>query len=158
MGLFLCDVCLAQLEPGSMSPHVCDPEKARKHAKYQEDRAIAAEGKLEVVRNAVFMLLHQLPSLNTEQVNVSGEWLRNLWKAADCQWDEVKTADSFLVRWMATHRILRESFRLFRSKNCGKVESLLSKLQLLRQACDKAKEVLGYQDSKFDLTPEDVLK
>ena len=159
MGLLLCDVCLSRLELGSTSQHVCDSEKAKKNVKQLEGRASNAENKLEDIRNAVYMLLHQLPSLNAEQVNVSGEWLRNLWKAADCRWSEAKSADSFLVQWVATHRILCEAFRLFRSKNHGRVETTLSKLQSLRQVCDRAKEVLGYQDSsKFDLTPEDVLK
>lgn len=58
---------------------------------------------------------------------------------------------------MATHGILCKAYDLFRSKRYGKVETTLEKLQNLRAACDRSKEVLGYHDSNLDMTPEDVL-
>lgn len=36
-------------------------------------------------------------------------------------------------------------------------KTLTEKLIRLRECCDNAKEVMAYQDSKFDMSPEDVL-
>ncbi len=154
MGLFLCSVCDEQIGFGSIPEHVCDHEKIKALTSKLRDQANAAESKLHDIKNAVFMTLQQLPSLDPEEVTIPTEWLRNLWKAAECQWYSEKTADNFLSRWIATHRTLCEAFDLFRSK---KSESKLEKLQALREACDNAAELLGYQDSKLDLRPEDLV-
>jgi len=151
----ICDICDKALG-WTPHEHVCDPEKIREHVHELRTRAAVAENRLNSVQDAIFKLLEPLPSLNDETVTVKSEWLRKLWESAQCQWHEAKTADSFLVRWMALHRILCEAFDLFRSKKYGKTQTLLEKLKDLREACDKAKETLGYQDSKLDMTPEDL--
>lgn len=154
MGLFLCDLCNAHL---TLDPHECDKEKILRNIQQLEERARIAERNLDDVQNAVFKLLEPLGSLDGEEVTVKTEWLQWLWDAARCKWHKADTAKSFLCHWMATHRILCEAFDLFRSKKHGHVETKLNKLKHLREACDKAKEVLGYQDSNLDLTPEDLV-
>ena len=59
---------------------------------------------------------------------------------------------------MSLHRILRSSYDLFRSKLYPTQDkTLLGKLKSLKEAVDNSREVLGYQDSKLDMTPEDLL-
>lgn len=158
MGLFLCDVCNEQLGP---APHVCDLAKVREYVDRLEDQARVAERRLEDVRNAVYKILQPLDGLEKREegdVLVSGEWLRKLWAAAQCNWDlmaEARTADSFLTCWIATHRVLRKAFDVFRT---GKGLTLQEKLQALREACNQASEVLGYQSSKLDMSVEDVIQ
>lgn len=153
MCLILCKVCDEELT----HTHVCNPEKIIAYVDRLRREARTAESKLSEIQNAVMKVLQPIPHLENEEVTVKTEWLRKLWNAANCQWDEVKTADSFLVHWMATHRILCEAFDVFRSKKYGKSQTLLEKLRDLREACDKAKETLGYQESNLDMSPEDLV-
>lgn len=153
MGLFLCDLCDQHL---GVAPHVCEPADIRKHVQTLELRAQVAERKWDDIRNAVFMLLQSLPTLVGESAVVETEWLRKLWAAAECRHYEARTADDFSLRWMATHNVLRFAFGLFRSKANGKVATRLERLQSLRKACNHAKEVLGYQSSVFDVSPEEL--
>lgn len=154
MGLFLCPMCNEHLTLDP--PHVCEREKIIAYVERLEHEARLAEHRLSEIQNAVMKVLQPLSSLDGEEVTVKTEWLRKLWDAANCRWHEAKIADSFLVHWMATHRILCEAFDLFRSKKYGKSQTLLEKLKDLRDACDKAKETLGYRDSNLDMTPEDL--
>ena len=145
--LIVCDICD---EVVSELPHVCDKEKIKAYIKSLQDRANKAERNLEDVQNAVFMILKDLPELQGESISVKTEWLRNLWSTAKCQWYEQKSADDFLVCWLATHRILCEAFDLFRSKNIDKEK----KLRDLKDACIQASRILQYNEN-FDLGPED---
>ncbi len=116
MGLFVCDKC--GFEGGVhlyAGGHVCEEQAILDHVKKLRDRASEAETKLDNIRNAVFMVLKDLPDLEGETVSVKTQTLRSLWDAAKCQWHEQKSADSFLVCWLVTHRILCEAFDLFRS-------------------------------------------
>lgn len=151
MGLFLCKLCNAHLD---MSPHKCDPEAIEAHIFQLENEKWQAQNHLNQVRNTIYNLLKPLETLEGESVIVKGDLLRNLWSAANCEWHNAKTADNFLSHWMALHKILRKAFDLFRSK---KKETPLEKLNQLKNSVDTAKEVLGYQDSKLDLTLEDFI-
>jgi len=154
MGLFLCDVCNQQL---GTPPHVCNREDIKKYVDDLEERATTAEFRLNDVKNAVLMVLEQLQSIEGEEVTVKTEWLKKLWAAAKCQWYEAKDASAFLKRYIALHRILCEAFDLFRTK---KGETLLLKLKNLREACDSANSLLGYEKNQIDklsLTPEDIV-
>ncbi len=142
MGLFICDLCNEEL----CISHSCKPENIRKNFEYLEAKARQAENRLEEMRNAVFRLIEPLQTLDKEEITVKTEWLRKLWDTTQCQWYEAKTPEQFLVRWMAMHNVLRKAFDLFQSKRSG-----TDKLKILREACESAKEILGYQDSKFDL-------
>ncbi len=156
MGLFLCKCCGKQL---SLDEHICNKEDIEKYVAELENDARIAGYNLRTIQNAVFKLLQTSSALSdSEYTVVETEWLKNLWKAAECQWYESKSSDNFLVCWMSLHRILRKAFDLFRSKTNGKSETLLQKLQSLREACDKAKETLGYQKSNLDMSPEDLIK
>ncbi len=156
MGLFLCDLCNEHLGLSSkgLTPHVCDPETLRKRVRQLEDAARTAERRLDEIQNAVFMVLQELPSLEGEQVAVSGAWLRRLWDAARCVWYHAETPDNFLSRWLVKGFVLSRAYALFRKKG-GK--TLLDKLVGLRQACDESRPVLGYENSPFDLSPEDLV-
>ena len=156
MGLFLCHICNEQL--GFENPHKCDPETIRKYVGSLQDAARLAERRLDDMQNAVFMLIHELPSLEGEEITVKTKWLTRLWEATKCRWYEAETKEQFLVCWMATHRILCEAFDLFRDEKHGKKETLLQKLVALKEACTNAQEFLGYKDSKLHLSPEDICK
>lgn len=156
MGLFLCDMCNEQLTFDS--PHVCDPGKLRAYIAELELRARKAEHKLNVMEDAVLYTLKELPSLEGEKIEVSTKWLRMLWQAAECRFDKYEEPEAFIGHWMAMHRILCEAFDLFRSRKYGKPSNLLKNLQELKEACEIAKKVLGYQDSVLDLSPEDIVE
>ncbi len=152
MGLFLCQICDEQLS--FTESHVCKQEDIVNYIQRLRDDANRSRNFLNDIQNAVLMILQSLPTLDDEQILVETKWLRKLWDAAQCQWHENKSVDKFLVRWIALHRTLSESFNLFRSKNH---KTLLEKLTAVREMCDSAKKVLGYEDSRFDLTPEDLV-
>lgn len=158
MGLFICDLCNKHLDITAGGSHVCNQEDIRKHVEQLELAARTAERNLDEMQNAVLMILKELPSLEGEKVQVNAEWLRRLWGATKNQWYDAKTADDFLVQWMVTHRILCEAYDVFRSKKYGHSQTLLQKLTDLREACDNSKAVLGYKDSHFDMSPEDLAK
>ncbi len=152
-------ICPTCDEPLGWTPHVhvCKPEVIEAYVHRLKEEANTATRRLEDVRDAVFRLLEPMPQIEKlEEVTVSTEFLRKLWQSAQCQWHEAKTPESFLVRWIALHRILCEAFDLFRSKKYGKVETLAQKLTALKEACNHAQDVLGYKDSNLDLTPEDL--
>lgn len=160
MGVLICDKCneYLPLSPESLD-HVCDPEKIKEYVRYLKEEAENNRRKLDDIRNAVFNVLQELPTLEGEKAIVKTDWLRQLWDAAQCQWHEEKTADSFLVRWLVTHRILCEAFDLFESKEKG---TFLDKLADLKQACLQAEETLNYGNkdgtSRLDLSPEDIVR
>ncbi|RJQ25694.1 hypothetical protein C4577_04850, partial [Candidatus Parcubacteria bacterium] len=104
MGLFVCDLC--GFQGGLGCSHECKKEDIRKHAKYLDLEKRTAEDHLEKMKNAVLMILKNLPSLEGNKIEVSGDWLRKLWNATENQWYEAKTADDFITCWMVTHRIL----------------------------------------------------
>ena len=151
MGLFLCRMCDEQL--GSL-PHVCNPDVIVNRINKLENEIRLTENKLNGIKNSVFMLLQSLPSLEGDSVSVETEWIRKIWQAAECQWYENKNPDKFLVRWISLHRILCEAFDLFKSR---KKEPVLEKLKDLKEACSNAQKLLNYQDTKLDLTPEDLM-
>lgn len=161
MGLFRCDLCDENLGFIGGDIHKCDPEKIKSKIKMEKLQKLAmdAENHLEDIRNAVYKILQQLPSMDGPKATVDTDWIRRLWDAAECRWWEAKTADSFLVHWLASHRILVEAFQLFRSKEYGKSVPKLEKLKQLREACDYARKVLGYDKDgdEFDVSPEDLV-
>ena len=157
MGLFVCHLCNEHLGITVGGSHVCNQENIRKHVEILERRARDAEFNLKEMQNAVLMILQELSSLEGDKIPVSGEWLRRLCGATKDCWYEAKGADDFLVRWMVIHRILCEAYDVFRSKKYGHSQTLLQKLTDLREACGKSKDVLGYNDSHFDQTPEDLV-
>lgn len=156
MGLFLCQLCNDHLDFDR--PHECDPVTLRKRIEELEMKARKAEHKLNVIEDAVQHLIKELPSLEGEKIEVTTKWLRLLWKAAECRFDKFEEPESFLGHWMAMHRILCEAFDLFRSKKHGHPANLLVNLKELWEACERAKVVLGYQTSVFDLSPEDIVE
>lgn len=167
MGLFLCDMCNKDLmcgyrEDGNHEKHVCKEEDILSHINRLKDTAWKAENNLDSIRNAVLMTIHELPSLENEEVTIKTKWIKKVWDAADCKWYEHNVREGgpeyFLLRWIATHRLLCEAYDLFRSSKYGRVESLLTKLTNLKEAVDNSKEALGYQDIKLDMSPEDLLK
>lgn len=155
MGLFLCDMCNEHLSFNNK--HVCDPENIRKYIRKLELDARDWRKESDDIRDSVFMLLKSLPSLEGDQILVDKKWLEQLWKAADCHWcrgqGEIATIDDFHQQWMLTHRILCEAFDVF----YGHAQTPLQKLQELKEACDRAKQVMYNNDSKFDVTPEDLI-
>ena len=153
MGLFLCSVCNKDLL-GDML-HVCKREDIEERIEKLEIARGIAENRLQSIQDAVYRLLEALPSLSEPTSTVDSDWLRKLWNATQCAWYEAKTADSFLIRWMAMHDILRCAFDLFRKPD---KDSALTKLIRLYEACNRAKEVLGYQSSKFTVSPEQFLR
>lgn len=160
MGLFLCDICNEQL---SLEDHICKQEDIRKRIQYLEIEAGTARHHLNLVQDAVFLILKSIgdeSSLDLDLVAVETKLIRDLWKAAKCEWHDHKTEKSFLVMWMATHRVLCEAFSIFRKKSQGQIKplNLLEKLTNLNKSCEEAKVTLGYESSKFDMTPEDLLK
>lgn len=156
MGLLICDSCNRQMDWGG--EHVCKPNDIRYHVAELENRARVAEDNVSDMRNDMYWVLKDLPSLEGDKLEVSGKLIRQLWDAVGGQWYEHKTADSFLSMWLATHRILCEAFDLFRTKKKGGTTgTVLERLKELRRACDEARIVLGYLDSKFDVTPEELV-
>lgn len=155
--LIICDLCDKDIT--STPRHVCDRADIRAYVTRLVDDNRAAERDLDDIRNGVYKLLQSLPNISgTEEVVVRTDWLRRLWSAAACQWHEAKTADSFLVSWLATHRILSRAFDLFRSENRRQKVTMRDKLQSLKDACVQAQKVLGYEDSKLDLGSDDVVR
>jgi hypothetical protein len=164
MGLFLCDICNQNLSccfkaDGNYEKHVCKNEDILAYIDNLRNIAGKAERNLDEIRNAVFMTIQDLPSLTPEEITIKTKWIKQVWDAANCKWYENPYnhggPDYFLGRWCSMHRLLCEAYDLFRSK---KGESLLTKLTNLREAVDNSKVALGYQDSKLDMKPEDLLK
>ncbi len=156
MGLFICRICNETL--GDNFVHQCDQTKVEAHIEKLQNEAHVAERRLNDIRNAVFMVLQELPSLEGEKVEVNGEWLRRLWGAGDCRWWEAKSADEFLVRWLATQKILCEAFDLFRSERKGtRPKSTLEQLRALRKACVDAKNLMYNDSSSFNVTADDIV-
>ncbi len=151
--MFICKTCDAHLGLNS-DPHTCDPDKILAHIDELKNRARTAEHKVTLIQDAVYEVMIDIPSLETDVVSVKPEWLRKLWDAAQCRYYDATTADSFLVQWIAMHHLLCEAFDVFRSK---RGETLLGKLKNLRRSADHAKEVFGYEDSKLDLMPDDLV-
>lgn len=152
MGLFLCDICNQEL--GTV-PHVCKEEDVIGYIHHLEELSRGAQNKLQHIEDQVLKLVEKLPDLSGPECTISSDLVRAIWEAVDCQWYEAKTADSFLARWMAMHHVLRFSFDLFRTRG---IMTTADKLTRLVEACETAKEVLGYQDSVFNLNVADLLK
>lgn len=149
----LCDEPLSFTGP----PHECSREKIMANITRLQDAERVASQKLEDMQNSVLVMLKEVGGpFEGDKVTVNAAWLRRLWDATNNCWYEAKNADDFLVQWMATHRILCEAYDVFRSKKYGHKQTLLQKLTDLREACDKSKPILGYNDSHFDVTPEDL--
>jgi hypothetical protein len=154
VGILICRTC--DVDITGDGNHVCSQKAVLALVERLREETRTAEQRLSDIRNAVFRALEELPGREGELVAVPFDRLRQLWDAAQCRWYEATTADDFLARWLATHRILCEAFDVFRSVKCGKRETLLEKLLALRAACDAARATLGYENSGFDLTPEDL--
>ena len=150
MGLFLCGLCDDHLT----EDHVCDRAKIKAKIDRLEDQWRKEYNSLERVKNSVYILLQSLPSLDEKHVFIETKWVKDLWKAIDGSWYEANTADKFLSRWIALHMILTKSFDLFRTRPYDS----LDKIKRLKQVCEEAKKTFGYEDIKFDLTPEEVLQ
>ncbi len=153
MGLLLCEICGEEF--GGVNPHVCDPVKIVMHIQELIKSSHDAMAKTDNMRNAVFMLLQSLPSVEGEEVTVKTKWLKDLWAASGAVFYKPSSMEEFHQKWMALHLILSRSFDLFRDRKSN--GTLQDKLKRLRTVCDNAKEVMGYQDSKFDLSPEDLV-
>lgn len=149
MGLFLCECCGKHWNP----EHLCKPEDIEQYIREMDYRARMAELNLDKIRYAVRLMLQEIPSLDGEEVTIKTAWLRKLWNAAELTVDDSKTIDNFLARNLAMSRLLCEAFDMWRSR---KKETTLQKLKSLRTVCDNAKEVFGYHDSVFDMSPEQV--
>ncbi len=164
MGLFLCDLCDKPLEwqtdEKMWLPHVCLRESIRLKINNLEERCRKAENRLIDIQESVFRILTEIgfPVDDNCSNLISNELLGRLWRAADCKWHNADTASDFHSEWMATHRVLCEAFDVFRSKKYGNRETLLEKLTRLKESCDVAKKVLGYENSELDMTPEQLVK
>lgn len=152
MGLFLCNVC--DKEVNTKGEHICSKEDIIQHIDFWKNLAYKNQIYLDKIQNAVYNIFQSLPSLDASAVLVETNWLRQLYKAADCQWYKEKSADNFLVRWLVTHSVLCEAFDLFRSK---KKETKLEKLQNLRKACKEVADTLDYNDANLDILPEQLV-
>lgn len=155
MGLFICDMC--GFEGGLGCSHTCTTDGIRKHVARLEEQAGKDRREADDVREAVKMLLKDVPSLDGEEVTVKTEWLKKIYAAACGKYEG--DACSFLRDWIVTHRILCEAFELFQTKVMGKrTESVLAKLTNLKEACEVARKQLEYGDeNKFDVTPKDIV-
>ena len=152
MGLFLCELCGQSVSEN----HVCDREDIRKRMEELHATINRTTRELSAVRNGVEMLLQGLPSLEGKTTTVDTDWLRSLWSASGCLVrDVVGSADCFVSRQSVLHKVLRHSYDVFRSR---KKESLLVKLRGLKRVCEESKEILGYQDSILDMSPEELMK
>lgn len=154
MGLFLCPVCAELLTEN----HECEKGKIEARMQSLVNATWQSDHKCNEMQNAVLMLMHQLPSLDGEKVEVDTAWLCKLWDTAGSKPDDRPSyrsgsPEQFMTKWTALHQILCASFRLFRSKHGG----LLSKMKWLRERCIHAKEVFGYKDDKFDLSADDLV-
>lgn len=155
MGLFLCPLCNDHftIDP----PHKCNDSKITSYIKKLKTEAHEAEMNLHLMQDDILFLIKEIPSLEKEKVEVSTKWIKSLWQYAGGNFYRTEDPVSFLSHWMAMHRILCEAFDLFRSKNYKEPKNLLSNLKQLLEVCEHAKTVLGYEDSKFDLSPEDIV-
>jgi len=157
MGMFICPTCDKHMGICGEGIHVCNLNEVREYVKLLTNRAMTAEKSAGNLRDAVFMLMKEAPSLDDDTVTVSTKWLRRLWETSGCRWNNVDTAEWFISHWLAMHSILCQAFDVFRSNKHGKHESFIEKLIALRQSCDLAKKVLKYESSVLDMTPEDVV-
>jgi hypothetical protein len=156
MGLFICEMCDEHSGLDNARTHICKLDNIKKHFRELKERALLAENKLSEIRDAIFNLLKSLPTLENEIV-VDAEWLTKLWDAAECQFWDSKTANSFHACWMAQQSVLCEAYDVFRSTKYGHSQTLLQKLIDLKKACDDSAKVLGYKES-FDMTPIDLVE
>ena len=160
MGLIICPICDDHSGICVDHKHECTTENIIKNVKRLEEEAATAKRNLDKIQNDVMMLLHTLPSLDGEEISVKTDWIRTLWKAAKCNWDGEQSADSFIARWLAIHRILCEAFDLFRGGRFNTKEPLLHRLTVLKEMCVNAQEILGYNEkgsSPLFLSPQDII-
>lgn len=155
MGLFLCSNCNKSL--GS-EIHICKHEDVKLYVEKLELRAREAENELRQIQDSVLLIMETLPTLDKEEVLVKSELLENLWKSVKLQWYKSEHPKDFLLKWMTLHRILTDCFYIFKPIRNGKKETLVEKLAKLKESCQHAQEVFGYQDSKLILSPEDLIK
>jgi hypothetical protein len=152
MGLFLCEVCNEQLT----KDHICDRQKIIDHIEFLKLQADKHHLQVTQVRDSILFLIKSLPSLDSETVEVKTDLIREVYASAGDSWDgKYKTADSYLIMWIAMHQLLSRAFELFKPKKKG---DLLTKMKALKAACLHAKEILQYKNTDISLEPEDVLK
>lgn len=157
MGLMLCRVCYKQLPLPSEGEHVCDPEVIIARYEAMHKQATDAKRKCAEMEDAVQVIVSTLPSLEGDEVTIKTAVLQQLWDAVDAQWFNAKTMGRFHQQWLATHLVLCEAYDVFRGKRFGKPITLLEGLKALYDACLDSQKVLGYTDSGFVLTPEQLI-
>lgn len=155
MCLIICDVCDETLS--DFSGHICNPEKIKSYVNELKERTIRSERKLDSIQNAIMLVVKSLPTLDGNFVTIEKKLLDDIWNAAQCEWFESKTADSFLTMWLLTHRVMCEAFDVFRSTRFGHKQTLLQKLQYLKESCDEANSALYNNEDGFDCTPEELV-
>ncbi len=149
MGMFICKFC--NYRDGLGCEHVCRPEDVLAYIDSLTDGIRELSKKVHSIKNCVLKLLQETAE---SRGSVSDSiWLQRLWDAADVGsfWD-AKGSEDFQIHWLATQWVLCDAFDLFREKG-----SLLDKLTVLRKRCDESKKTLGYDDSVFSLSPEDLI-
>lgn len=152
MGLFLCDLCNQQLDKN----HECDKQKLLDHINYLKEAETKSHLQINKIRDSILFLLHDIPTLNSDKVEVKTELIRKLYESAGPILDDkYNTAESYLVVWIAMHQILSSAFDLFRTRNKS---NLYTKLSRLKEVCLHAKEVLKYKDTQLPLSPEDLIE
>ncbi len=151
MGLFICQYCDKQM--GDL-PHICEYDDISKRIHELEQRARAAELHATHIGDEIKKLMTTLTTLDNPTVTVSSELIRQIFNVINRD-KEYSFADSFIVRSMALHSILSRSFDLFRK--IAHPSQLREKLIRLKECCESAKNILGFQDSHLPLTPEDVI-
>lgn len=154
MGLFLCRLCGEQIHEVGVP---CDPEKLEARINCLEGRAQVCERQCVIVRDFLERTLASVAAgdgLSGETVEVSSEWLRKLWEGVSSgKWENGPTADSFLSRLMAVHRVFRTANDLFRDRR-GTAEE---KLNALRNQCIETYRTLYKAEVEFDYTTSDVI-
>lgn len=159
MGYPTCDICNQGIGFRD-DEHICNSEDIEKYIKSMDEKTRKTQGQLDNIRDSILMLIQSLPSLENEKTVVDTKWIRSIWDAAQCRDYDARTPETFLVKWLVTHRVLCEAFSLFRTEETGRKKMpVLERLEFLRRSVDEARTILGYEDeSPFDVTPEDILK
>lgn len=110
------------------------------------------------MRNNLYQLLLEIPSLKDEKVFVKTEWLRRLWQDLYCEEYKTENIDNFLFNAMLYHNLISYCLDLFSLRNLRKIgpKNSLEKLIEIKKLCEIIKERFKY-DINLDLTPEDLL-
>lgn len=152
MCLILCDICDANItgEVFNKIEHVCKREDIEKNVKKLTETMNFYQSKL----NTVEELLHYYISEKVEIRQDEKEFLDKMMMAVSPNLVSYssETSESFLVKWLATHRVLCEAFQLFYKDG----RPILEKLKDLEDSIANARQVLKYTTSKDVMTSEEL--